>query len=334
MTGRTQWCTRCGASSPLRRCAAFHGALAPACGAAAPLWAQALLPLPPPPSSPTSPHGKKRALLVGISYKRSWKRLEGSVNDVNCMKFLLQRRFGFPEPSILVLTDGEGNPRRTPTRENILEAMRWLVSGCRRGDSLVFHFSGHGSQLADKDGDELDGYDETLCPVDYQKSGAIVDDMVNAILVRPLPQGVTLHAVVDACHSGSALDLPFVCNMNSKGDYQWESYSRLPKGTSGGLAVCFSSCGDDQTSSETNAFSGNATTGAMTYCFIKAVERGSARTYGSLLLNIRKSIRKSEAGAAASIIPFMGKFLRSRSHQVPQLSSSERFDVNQKLLTL
>ncbi|CAA6658830.1 unnamed protein product [Spirodela intermedia] len=265
-----------------------------------PLWAQALLPLPPPPSSPTSPHGKKRALLVGISYKRSWKRLEGSVNDVNCMKFLLQRRFGFPEPSILVLTDGEGNPRRTPTRENILEAMRWLVSGCRRGDSLVFHFSGHGSQLADKDGDELDGYDETLCPVDYQKSGAIVDDMVNAILVRPLPQGVTLHAVVDACHSGSALDLPFVCNMNS-----------------GGLAVCFSSCGDDQTSSETNAFSGNATTGAMTYCFIKAVERGSARTYGSLLLNIRKSIRKSEAGAA-----------------VPQLSSSERFDVNQKLLTL
>lgn len=110
--------------------------------------------------------------------------------------------------------DGEGDPRRTPTRENILAAMRWLVSGCRRGDSLVFHFSGHGSQLSDEDGDELDGHDETLWPVDYRKSGVIVDDIVNAALVRPLPGGVTLHAVVDACHSGSALDLPFVCNMN------------------------------------------------------------------------------------------------------------------------
>lgn len=115
MTGRTQWCTRCGASPPLRRCAAVHGATAPAYGGAARLWAQAL---PSPPPSPPSAHGKKRALLVGISYKRSRNRLEGAVNDVNCMKFLLRRRFGFPEPSILVLTGN--NKQKTNTFNSIL----------------------------------------------------------------------------------------------------------------------------------------------------------------------------------------------------------------------
>ncbi|KAK9190875.1 hypothetical protein WN943_019485 [Citrus x changshan-huyou] len=36
-------------------------------------------------------------------------------------------------------------------------------------------------------GDEVDGYDETLCPIDFETQGMIVDDEINAILVRPLP---------------------------------------------------------------------------------------------------------------------------------------------------
>lgn len=92
--------------------------------------------------------------------------------------------------------------------------MRWLVHGCRAGDSLVFHFSGHGSQRFDISMDEVDGYDETLCPLDYEISGMISDDEVNETIVRPLPRGVKLHAVIDACHSGSSLDLPFVCKTN------------------------------------------------------------------------------------------------------------------------
>lgn len=62
--------------------------------------------------------------------------------------------------------------------------------------------------------DEVDGYDETLCPLDYEISGMISDDEVNETIVRPLPRGVKLHAVIDACHSGSSLDLPFVCKTN------------------------------------------------------------------------------------------------------------------------
>ena len=88
------------------------------------------------------------------------------------------------------------------------------MEDCQPGDSLVFYFSGHGSRVKDKDHDEVDGFDETLCPVDYESAGKILDDEINAIIVRPLPRAATLHAIVDACHSGTVLDLPFVCRMN------------------------------------------------------------------------------------------------------------------------
>lgn len=92
-------------------------------------------------------------------------------------------------------------------------ALYWLVQGCQPGDSLVFHYSGHGSRQRNYNGDEVDGYDETLCPLDFETQGMIVDDEINATIVRPLPHGVKLHAIVDACHSGTVLDLPFLCRM-------------------------------------------------------------------------------------------------------------------------
>ena len=49
--------------------------------------------------------------------------------------------------------------------------MHWLVSGAQPNDSLFLHYSGHGSQAKDHDSDEVDGYDETICPVDYARHG-------------------------------------------------------------------------------------------------------------------------------------------------------------------
>jgi hypothetical protein len=39
--------------------------------------------------------------------------------------------------------------------------MKWLVKDAKMNDSLAFHYSGHGGQVVDKDGDEDDGYDES-----------------------------------------------------------------------------------------------------------------------------------------------------------------------------
>jgi hypothetical protein len=56
------------------------------------------------PASYPHARGKKRALLVGISYSYTKYELKGTVNDVNCMTYLLRERFGFPTDCILVLT--------------------------------------------------------------------------------------------------------------------------------------------------------------------------------------------------------------------------------------
>ncbi|XP_054778769.1 metacaspase-3-like isoform X3 [Prosopis cineraria] len=180
------------------------------------------------PLVPASAYGSKRALLCGICYHRRSYRLKGSMNDVKFMRYFLINQFGFPGDSILMLTDDkeEKNPLKIPTKKNIQTAMRWLVEGCRPGDSLVFHFSGHGTQEVDNNMDEIDGYDEALLPVDYEINGMILDDEINARIVRPLPHGAKLHAIIDACHSGTILDLPFVCKMSREGFHTWEDQTQ------------------------------------------------------------------------------------------------------------
>lgn len=115
---------------------------------------------------------------------------------------------------LTVDAEEETDPYRIPNKQNMRMALYWLVQGCTAGDSLVFHYSGHGSRQRNYNGDEVDGYDETLCPLDFETQGMIVDDEINATIVRPLPHGVKLHSIIDACHSGTVLDLPFLCRMN------------------------------------------------------------------------------------------------------------------------
>jgi metacaspase-1 len=113
-----------------------------------------------------------------------------------------------------VWAEDDKDPDKVPTKYNLRQAMRWLVEGASAGDSLVFHFSGHGVQKLDTNGDEVDGYDEALCPVDFEERGVILDDDVNATIVRPLGRGVKLHAIIDTCHSGTILDLSYLCRIS------------------------------------------------------------------------------------------------------------------------
>lgn len=89
------------------------------------------------------------------------------------------------------------------------------MRGVEPGDSLVFYFSGHGLRQRGLHGDEIDGFDETICPLDFQTNGMILDNYINRTLVQPLIKGVTLHGIVDSCHSGTVLDLPLVYNVNT-----------------------------------------------------------------------------------------------------------------------
>jgi len=116
---------------------------------------------PPPPAAPgTSPVLRRKCLLVACNYQGTSAALKGCGNDQQCMRHCLTTRFGFRDGEILALFDGQPDPRLWPTRANVLAAMRWLVADARAGDSLFFHYSGHGAQTQDWSGDEADGYNE------------------------------------------------------------------------------------------------------------------------------------------------------------------------------
>jgi len=153
------------------------------------------------------PSGRYRALLIGINYVGTSSELSGCVNDVDTMKRYIEDN-GYGDGDIkLLCDDGENDD---PTKENIEAGMRWLVEGASSGDSLFFHYSGHGASVKDDDGDEADGKDEALCPLDYDSAGLLRDDDVFKLLVAPLQAGVSLICVLDCCHSGTILDLPFM----------------------------------------------------------------------------------------------------------------------------
>jgi metacaspase-1 len=154
--------------------------------------------------------GRRKALLIGINYFGQNGELRGCINDVHNMSAYLSENFGYAREDMVTLTDDQQNAMGQPTKQNIIRAMRWLVQDVQPNDSLFFHYSGHGGQTKDLNGDEDDGNDEVIYPVDYKTAGHIVDDELHSILVSPLRAGVRLTAIFDSCHSGSALDLPYL----------------------------------------------------------------------------------------------------------------------------
>ncbi|KAF8423843.1 caspase domain-containing protein [Tirmania nivea] len=273
--------------------------------------------------------GKKKALLIGINYFGQRGQLRGCINDVKNMSNFLIERFGYKREDMVILTDDQQNPLSIPTRQNILQAMHWLVKGAEPNDSLFFHYSGHGGQTKDNDGDENDGYDEMIYPVDFRYNGHIVDDDMHAIMVAPLKAGVRLTAIFDSCHSGSALDLPYlystrgnlketntfrdagegiidVLSHYSRGDVAsvfstgQSLLNKVTKGrgaderarrtrTSPADVIQWSGSKDTQKSADTTE-SGQAT-GAMSHAFIAALKKNPHQSYQQLLQSIREELQ-------------------------------------------
>ncbi|CAE7071924.1 unnamed protein product [Rhizoctonia solani] len=221
----------------------------------------------------------------------------------------LTRQFGYKRDDIIQLVDDAIDPGKMPTRDNILQAMRWLVKDAQPNDSLFFHYSGHGGQTKDLDGDEADGYDEVIYPMDFEYFGHIVDDDMHAIMVKPLPPGCRLTAVFDSDHSGSALDLPYmystggmiklpdagpgICGMmrnmgsfikSTAGQRTVHDYARQMRSSPADV-ISWSACKDSEIAADT--VEAGAATGAMTYAFIEVLKQNPLQTYQELLNNLR-----------------------------------------------
>ena len=296
-----------------------------------------------------TPSGRKKALLIGIAYEGSREPLRGCIRDVEYMTHLLRTKFSFQDEDFLVMTDKTHKIQNVrseyPTRKAVLDAMRWLVADAQPGDSLFFHFSGHGIQVRDQSGDEADGYDETILPVDFKANGHILDDEIHEIMVQRLPRGARLTAVMDCCHSGTGMDLPFIHDAHGYGSGMTTTpprrcQYRVCALVSAGLAllglrrkrllrppivdpnagevILFSGCRDDEKSADTTLLAG-VQTGAMTYSFLEAIERGSSSdwhdyTYRSLLNAMREKLK--------------AKGLK----QTPQFSTSHPFNLSSQFI--
>ena len=98
----------------------------------------------------------------------------------------------------------------------MLAAMDWLVS--EPNTQCFLHYSGHGSQVPDPDGDRESGFDDTIVPVDFEKNGQLDSDLLHRHLVSRLHPSSNLFVVFDCCHSGSAIELPFVYRTDEDGN--------------------------------------------------------------------------------------------------------------------
>ncbi|KAK5061160.1 hypothetical protein LTR84_007702 [Exophiala bonariae] len=298
---------------------------------------------PPPPSAPqqfghgapsnysfqySNCTGKRKALLIGINYFGQRGQLRGCINDVKNMSTYLNQNFGYAREDMVILTDDQQNPMSQPNKQNILRAMHWLVKDARPNDSLFFHYSGHGGQTPDLDGDEEDGYDEVIYPVDFRTNGHIVDDEMHRIMVKTLAPGVRLTAIFDSCHSGSALDLPYIYSTSGvlkepnlakeAGQGLLSIVSSYARGDLGGMAstamglfkkatngsstyernkqtktspadvIMWSGSKDEQTSQD--ATIGGEATGAMSWAFVTSLKKNPHQSYVQLLNSIRDEL--------------------------------------------
>jgi hypothetical protein len=248
---------------------------------------------------------KKLALLVGINDYMGVNDLKGCINDVTNVRSILKTFFGFANEDIRVLTDSRA------TRKNILTRLEKMVKSASAGDYLIFHFSGHGSQIRDREADELtDHMDELICPYDMNwDDGFITDDMFSEIL-QQLKKGTRMEILLDSCHSGTGTrDITFAGINADPVRYRYmrppvdiecrylgdEESLKSPKSFRTDKEIIlnhilWAGCKDNQTSAD--AMIDGQYNGAFSYYFCKHIRENSGRiTRADLYTRIKNSLK-------------------------------------------
>jgi len=248
--------------------------------------------------------------------------LKGPQNDVLLMKNALLS-YGFEPSNIKILLDEKA------TKKNIWRAFNeWLIKSTKAGDEVVFYFSGHGTQVIDRDHDEEDGWDETLCPYDIDpKTGdnAIIDDELSTWLRMLKKRYVTV--IIDSCYSGGATrsigkivvdelePTPAVQPRHIMAIYDWNSSA-----TTRGISQVVSDYPEDTiflgaSSEAQEAFERRIdpqhTYGSFTYSLVKTLNILKDPTYEKALNITRKEIR-AKIGLAQTPVLIANKRLRKR----------------------
>ena len=154
---------------------------------------------------------RKRAFMVGISHYDTaltgyqWNNING-VEDINLLSPILKKQ-GFYLTTIL---------DEQATYQNITNQLSNFTNQTKKGDIVYLHFSAHGQPVEDLNGDEEDGWDEAIVPIDayknykkgvYEGKKHLLDDQLNTYIKKLRTKiGATgfLYVVIDACHAGTS----------------------------------------------------------------------------------------------------------------------------------
>ncbi|KAK7050944.1 Ca(2+)-dependent cysteine protease [Paramarasmius palmivorus] len=228
--------------------------------------------------------------------------------------------------------------------------MQWLVRGAAPNDSLFFHYSGHGGQTEDLDGDEADGYDEVIYPLDHESAGHIVDDEMHDILVKPLPPGCRLTAIFDACHSASALDLPYVYSTEGKikepnllaeaGQGLLGAATSYARGDMGGvfssvmgLAKMATGSGDAKRAEEISRQTKTSPADVISWSGCKDTQTSAdtqegGQATGAMSYAFMLTLGQNPQQSYIELLNNVRDILRDKYSQKPQLSASHPIDTN------
>ena len=242
---------------------------------------------------------EKYGLIIAIGdypSKTGWAPIS-SVNDVPLIKQALLNQ-GFSEKNLSILINEEA------TKAGIIKAIENLKSKIKPGDIVVIHYSGHGQQIFDDNGDEIDGKDESIVPYDawvrytfnYKGENHLRDDELGNIIANfrnALGNKGQLLLILDSCHSGSTTrgrkarggeatfapdDWKALENDKTKGSAMVE---RTKVNTNAAPFVLISGASANELNYEYEGF------GSLSYAFSKAMnELGSNFTYRQLFSKI------------------------------------------------
>jgi hypothetical protein len=263
----------------------------------------------------------KNALLVGINYKGTNYQLNGCINDVTNMSKYLKTVLKYDK-----ITEMTDDTQIKPTRANIISNLIKMVENSKKGDRLLFLYSGHGSLAKDQNGDEISGYDSCLCPIDTLENGKYIkDDEIRNNIVNKIPAGVHMTFIFDCCNSGTGCDLTYTLNDNSdtKSDANSVEYNNNIMNTpekemslvkkickikmtnvqstsknskykeSVGNVCMLSGCLDSQTSAD--AYENGKYGGALCISLLEILkEMGPMITNGELLMRLRALIKEKQ----------------------------------------
>lgn len=242
-----------------------------------------------------------------VKYAQSGQleRLPGCHADAKSILALLKRNYPIVDADVRVLTDDPSvRGYAQPTHRAITEALQWLVQRANVGATrLVLYYSGHGTQVTDLSGDEVDRRDEAIVPCDFMTAGMLTDDAISSTLTTKLPASCKLVALYDSCNSGTVMDLKNI--YTSSGVLASSSTAKQVVAN----VVSISGCRDNQTSASDYNIDGirQGWRGAMTYCLEKTIKD-----------------HNTPAVNCETFINALRNHLASRGYtQVPELCSSQ-----------